>query len=200
MDSLDFQLAPLCPTLLHHVGGLPLKRPYSRLWGSPPQDGPPSAIFYPFRHPTPHAYASTSHSSSHPPSPASTSLLSLAEADGRRISGSLPFAHHIFVRDEVRPAVRPRRPSPLRTSSTAVSPHMSVGEAPPRKLGPRACPGSSGTSPGGGVVFLGASRLAPRAEPREARFSPVASFAARLCFPSARSEGGRSGDRQTGAT
>jgi hypothetical protein len=56
MNSLKFHLGPPCPTLLCPAGGSPLKWPYGRFRGGPPEDGRPVAVFYPFGHPTPYAY------------------------------------------------------------------------------------------------------------------------------------------------
>jgi hypothetical protein len=52
MDSLKFQLGPPCPTLLCPAGRPLLKRPYGHFRG-----GWPAAVFYPFGHLTPYAYA-----------------------------------------------------------------------------------------------------------------------------------------------
>jgi hypothetical protein len=57
MDPLKFHTGPPCPTLLCPVGRPPLKQLYGRFRSSP-QGGQPTAVFHPFRHPTPYAYAS----------------------------------------------------------------------------------------------------------------------------------------------
>jgi hypothetical protein len=56
MDSLKFYTGPPYPTLLWPAVGPPPKQPYGCL-RSGLQGGRPVAIFHPFRHPTPYAYA-----------------------------------------------------------------------------------------------------------------------------------------------
>jgi hypothetical protein len=50
MDSLKFYPSPPCPTLLHPAGGSGV---------ACPQGGQTAAVFHPFGHPMPYAYAST---------------------------------------------------------------------------------------------------------------------------------------------
>jgi hypothetical protein len=50
MDSLKFYTGLLYPTLLRPAGEPRLKQPHSRFW-----DGLPTAVFYPFGHPSPYA-------------------------------------------------------------------------------------------------------------------------------------------------
>jgi hypothetical protein len=55
MDSLKYHPGPPCPTLLRPTGGSPLKRPYGRFRGDLPTER--AAVFYPFEHHSPYAYA-----------------------------------------------------------------------------------------------------------------------------------------------
>jgi hypothetical protein len=67
MHTLKFHPGPPCPTLLRPMGGLPLKQAYGCFRGhltvlgmAHMQGEWPAAVFYPFRHPTPYAYAKIS--------------------------------------------------------------------------------------------------------------------------------------------
>jgi hypothetical protein len=63
MDSLKFLLCPPCSTLLHPVGGPPLKRAYGCFSEvARPQGGWPVAIFYTFGYPMPYTYGGGSES------------------------------------------------------------------------------------------------------------------------------------------
>jgi hypothetical protein len=60
MDSLKFHPGPPCPTLLHPVGGPPLKRPYGRFRGGPPARWAACSHILPLGYPVPYAYAEKS--------------------------------------------------------------------------------------------------------------------------------------------
>jgi hypothetical protein len=61
MDSPKFYLGPPCPTLLCPAGDFLWPSMAMQGWPARPQDGQPAAVFHPFGHPTPYAYASHPH-------------------------------------------------------------------------------------------------------------------------------------------
>jgi hypothetical protein len=57
VDSLKLRPGLPCPILLRPCGQATPERPYNRFRGSLPTGGRLAAVFYPFGHPTPCAYA-----------------------------------------------------------------------------------------------------------------------------------------------